>query len=137
MQPLRGVDPQVGMKVAFDVNDAGRVALGGTMGPELAQIEGRLIEKDGQGYLLSMSATRLLRGGEQIWSGEQVRVRNEFLSSGYQRRFSMGRSLVLGVVGVGGFGAFLITRELLANGPGDGGTPCTVDCGTTERLGRP
>jgi hypothetical protein len=37
------VTPAVGEKVAFDVNDAGRVALGGSLGPEIAQIEGRVV----------------------------------------------------------------------------------------------
>jgi hypothetical protein len=141
MQPLRGVEPQVGTKVAFDVNDAGRVALGGTIGPEIAQVEGQLLEKDGQSFLLAMAVTRMLRGGEQVWSGEQVRVRSDYVMTSYERRFSMSRSIALGLISVGGFGAFLVTRELLANGPGGGGTPCTTDCGTGNeriaRLGRP
>src|SRR5207248_394092 len=39
-RPAGGVPPQIGTRVAFDVNDAGRMALGGTMGPEIAQVEG-------------------------------------------------------------------------------------------------
>lgn len=137
MRPLQGAEPQVGTKVAFDVNDAGRVALGGTMGPEIAQVEGQLIEKNSEGYLLAVSTTRLLRGGEQAWSGEQVRVKPEFLGSAYQRRFSMGRSLALGAVAIGGFGAFMLTRELLGSGNTNDPPGCTVDCNGNERLGRP
>ena len=138
MRPLQGAEPQVGTKVAFDVNDAGRVALGGTVGPEIAQLEGQLIEKNSEGYLLAISTTRLLRGGEQVWSGEQVRVKSEYLGSAYERRFSLGRSLALGAVAFGGFGAFMLTRELLGSGTNnDDGPPCTVDCGGNARLGRP
>lgn len=138
MRPLQGAEPQVGTKVAFDVNDAGRVALGGTMGPEIAQLEGQLIEKNNEGYLLAVSTTRLLRGGEQVWSGEQVRVKSEYLGSAYERRFSLGRSVALGVVGIGGFGAILLTRALLGSGTTNDGQPCTGDgCVVDERLGRP
>ena len=40
LQPARGVTPEIGARVAFDVNDAGRVVLGGSMGPEIDQVEG-------------------------------------------------------------------------------------------------
>ena len=38
------------------------------------------MEKNSEGYLLSVTTTRLLRGGEQTWSGEQVRVKPEYLA---------------------------------------------------------
>lgn len=138
MRPLGGAEPQVGTKVAFDVSDAGRVALGGSMGPEIAQLEGQVIQKDSGGFLLAVSTTRLLRGGEQLWSGEQVRIKSEYLGPAYERRFSMGRSIALGVVGIGGFGAFMLTRGLIGLGTDDGGPPCTGDgCVGEARLGRP
>lgn len=135
LQPVRGVTPDVGTKVAFDVNDAGRVALGGAMGPEIAQIEGQLVEKDAGSYLVAVSAVRLLRGGEQVWSGEQVRLKSEYLGPAYERRFSAGRSVALGVVGIGGFAAILATKSLLGGGTKDNtGTP--GDTAVTS-LGRP
>lgn len=134
LKPALGTTPEVGSLVAFDVNDAGRVALGGTMGPEIAQIEGRLLERDNGEYLLAVSNIRLLRGGEQVWGGEQVRLKQEYLGTTYQKKFSMGRSIALGAIGVGGFAGFLVSRSLLGSGrvPGDqdGDTANT-------RLGRP
>ena len=87
LQSAGGATPEVGTKIAFDVNDAGRVGLGGALGPEVMQIEGRLIERDSAGYLLAVSHIRLLQGGEQVWTGEQVRVRPEFVGNTYTRRF--------------------------------------------------
>jgi len=121
MQPVRGVEPQVGTRVAFDVNDQGRQAMGGTMGPEIAQVEGVLLEKENGGYRLSVRAVRLLRGGEQFWSGEEVRLRTEHLGPAYERRFSAGRSVAFVAVGVGGIGAFLVSRSLLGSGTDDDG----------------
>jgi hypothetical protein len=134
-QPVAGVVPEVGMQVAFDVNDAGRVALGGQMGPEIAQVEGLLVQKDSGSYLVAISTVRLLRGGEQVWTGEQVRLRSEYLGSAYQRRFSMGRSAALGAAALGGFGAFLVSRSILGSGSKDlPGQP--TDTANT-RLARP
>jgi len=136
LKPVTGAAPKPGMTVAFDVNDVGRVALGGTMGPEIGQIEGKLLE-DGSGeYLLSVSLVRLLRGGEQTWNGEQVRLKPEYLGNTYERRFSLGRSLAIGALSAGGLAAIIVTRNLLGGGnTGDGGQPCDT-CGT-QRLGRP
>ena len=134
LQPVPGVDPQVGRRLAFDLNDAGRVALGGTMGPEIAQVEGQLVDKDEGGYLLAVSMVRLLRGGEQAWSGEQVRLKSEYVGPAYERRFSTGRSIGLGLVAVGGFTGFMLSRSLLGIGTSDHGPP--GDSAVT-RLWRP
>jgi hypothetical protein len=135
LQPAGGTAPEVGTKVALDVNDVGRVGLGGALGPEVAQVEGRLLERDSAGYLLAISNIRLLQGGEQVWTGEQVRIRQEFVGNTYVRRFSLGRSIGFGAAGIGGFAAFLATRSLLGSGnQGDDGPPGdSVDV----RLGRP
>lgn len=134
LEPIRGVEPLVGSTVAFDVNDAGRVALGGTMGPEIAQVEGLLVEKDNEGFLLAVSAVRMLRGGEQPWTGERVRLNQTHLSTAYQKEFSLGRSLALGAISAGALGAVILTRSFLVSGSeDDGGGGPPVD----ERLGRP
>jgi hypothetical protein len=114
LQPTGGVTPQAGTAVAFDITDAGRVALGGTMGPEISQIEGRLLDRDTTGYLVAVSAIHLLRGGDQQWTGEQVRLKSEFVASVYERRFSTGRSLAAGAVGLGAV-ALIAARSLIGS----------------------
>jgi len=135
LQPVVGVNPKVGSDVAFDVNDMGRVALGGTMGPEIAQVEGQLVEKQDSVFIVSVNTVRLLRGTEQPWSGERVRLRSEYLGPAYERKFSKGRSIGMAVGGVGGIAAFFLTRSLLGSGNSDdnGGVHDTV----ITRLGRP
>lgn len=107
LSPLRGAEPQVGRQVAFDINDTGRVVLGGTVGPQITQIEGQLVEKDSAGYVLAVSAIRLIGGGQQVWAGERVRLDSRFVGSAYERRFSPGRTIGLGVIGAGGIAAFV------------------------------
>src|SRR6185503_9838794 len=39
LEPAAGITPKPGMEFAWDINDVGRVALGGAMGPEISQVE--------------------------------------------------------------------------------------------------
>jgi hypothetical protein len=121
LQPSRGTPPAIGTQVAFDVNDAGRAALGPSMGGEIVQIEGRLLESREGEYLLAVTAVRTIRGGEQVWSGEQVRIKSEYVGQPYVRRFDATRSVAVGGTVVGGFAAFLVGRALSGAGSGDRG----------------
>jgi hypothetical protein len=118
MEPVQGPTPAVGTEIAFDINDAGRVALGGSMGPEIAQIEGRLVEKGSADYLIAVTAVHMLRGGEQVWSKEPVRIKSEYVSSVYEKKFSAVKSIALGAAGVGVVAA-LAGRSLIGGGTTD------------------
>ncbi len=122
-EPTGDATPEIGQEFAFDINDVGRVGLGGSMGPEISQVEGRLISRENAEYLVAVSAVHFLRGGEQAWKGENVHIKSEFVTSTYERHYSKGRSITLGAVGVGAV-AFLLTRSLLGSGnEGDPPTP--------------
>jgi hypothetical protein len=135
LQPARGVVPEAGAQVAFDLNDAGRSALGASIGPSIAQVEGRLVSKEDGDYLVAVSVVRPIQGGEQIWSGEQVRVKPDYVSTVYVRRLSTARSVALGTTTVGGFAAFLVGRAL--RGSGTGRDPGTDTDSASAHRGRP
>lgn len=135
LRPTGGAIPSAGTEVAFDVNDAGRVALGGAMGPEIAQVQGRLLSKDNGDYVVAVSSVRYLRGGEQTWSGEPVHIKSEYVGTTYERRFSKGRTIALSAVAIGGFTAFIVTRKLIGSGEEPPITP--IDTGHTYRGPRP
>ena len=135
LQPTRGAVPQPGTIIGLDITDAGRVALGGSMGPEIGQVEGRLVDKDSSAYVVAVSAIHLLRGGEQVWTGENVRINTSYVSSVYERRLSVGRSVALAAVGVGAVAA-IATRSLAGLGTGDTGKG-PDSSGTTQRRPRP
>jgi hypothetical protein len=132
LEPVHGPTPEVGKEVAFDVNDAGRLALGGSMGPEIGQIEGRLIEKGSVDYIVAVSAVHLLRGGEQTWSGEAVRIKSEYVSSMYEKKFARGKTIAAGAIGVG-IVAAIATRSLLGGGSLDPTAKGPPDSGQTTR----
>lgn len=125
LEPAGGVAPEPGTRVALDITDAGRVAMGGLVGPGVSQIEGRLLGVENDEYLLAVSAVSTFRGGTQVWSGERIRVRSEHVGTVYERRLSAGRSVALGVVAVGGITAFILGADLLGIGqnPSEGEGP--------------
>jgi hypothetical protein len=118
LEPVRGVTPVVGSKVAFDVNDAGRVALGGSMGPSILQIEGRLLDKDSEKYVVAVSDVHFLQGGQEAWTGEKVSISSQYVTSIYERRFSATRTAVVGAAAVGAIAA-IVGRSLIGSGDGE------------------
>jgi len=116
LKPTYGAVPEPGTMVALQVNDAGRLALGGAIGPELDKIEGRLVSKEDGEYVLAVESIRTIRGMEQVWSGERVPIKTEHVAMVYERHLSRGRTVALAAAGVGGVAAFLLTRTLLATG---------------------
>jgi hypothetical protein len=128
--------PEAGTVVALDITDVGRVALSGSMGPEIGQLEGRLISSENGEYLISVSSVRYLRGGTQIWAGERVRVREDYVGNTYEKRFSKGRTLALGATVAAGIAALVVSRDLFGYGDPDR-PPVCCDTIASIRLPRP
>ena len=115
LRPIaRGTEPTTGEQIAVQVNDAGRVALGRSMGNEIDRIEGRLVAQDTTGFTIAVNHVYGLRGEVQVWSGEPVRIEDSYVRVLSERRLSRGRSLAMGAVGVGGF-ALLLSNGLLGS----------------------
>lgn len=134
LQPVTGNPLPVGTQVGFTVNDAGRVALGGSMGPEVSAVEGRLVSKDSSEYVVAVSLVRLLRGGEQVWSGERIRLRTEHIIAVSERKLSRGRTAAMVGVSVGALIAIAKSSLLGSIGGDDGRLP--PDSGQTMRIPR-
>jgi hypothetical protein len=113
--PVRGASPALGTRIALDVNDAGRVALGNSMGPSVDRVEGTLIDQSNGEYLLGVTSVALLRGGVQPWKGEHVVVKPEFVSNVYERRLDPIRTGLAAAIFGGGI-AYIAARNLTASG---------------------
>ena len=125
-----------GQQVAFDVNDVGRVALGGSMGPSIATIEGRLVRADSGSYLVAVKSVRLISGLTQPWTGEPVQIKADYVSAGYERRLSKSRTAVAAAAGVAAV-AFIVTRSVTGGGTGREPEIPHDTLGTTNRGPRP
>ena len=134
LQPVTGNPLPVGTQIGIAVNDAGRVALGGSMGPEVSALEGRLVSKDSSEYVVAVSLVRLLRGGEQVWSGERIRLRTEHIIAVSERKLSRGRTAAMVGVSVGALISIARSSLLGSIGGDDGRLP--PDSGQTMRIPR-
>jgi len=117
LQPVSAATPELGSVVAVDVNDAGRAALNQAVGPEVRQLEGRLVQRSEAEMLLAVTAVRTFRGGEQVWKGERVTLRPEYLGNTYAKRFSTGRTIFASALTIGAFVALAYNGVI----PGIGG----------------
>jgi len=118
LQPIVSPTPLLGSTIAIGLNDAGRLAMGGTMGPAIDEVEGRLVQSDTSGYTLAVSSVRFLRGGEQTWTGERVQFTRAYVSEIKEKRFSRSRTAVMSAVAIGTVAAF-VTRAIVGSGQGD------------------
>lgn len=131
-----GTVPVPGQVVAMDISDAGRVALGGTIGPEISQIEGRVLNNATDEYELSVSMVHLLRGGEQVWQGERVKLRKEFVTRSYEKTLSKGRTAIAGAGGVAVV-AWFVTKKIVGSVTGDDAKPPVDPPDSQRRPVRP
>lgn len=130
LQPAAGAVPVPGTNVALDINDAGRVALGMSMGPGISRVNGRLMSRSSTDYTLSVTGVELQRGGFETWRGETVRIDASHVSTFYERRFSKGRTILLSAVLVGA--ASLVAGRALGKSTFDPDSTPT-DTGTARR----
>lgn len=115
LQPVVSTQPLIGTQVALGINDVGRAVLGGSMGPEIDEIEGRLVQRNGGEFVIAVATVRLLRGGEQTWTGERIVVKSEYVTQVREKKFSRGRTALLSAVALGGV-AILVTRAIVGSG---------------------
>jgi len=131
--PARRSAPEPGSVVALDITDAGRVALGGLIGPEIGQVEGRFVGMDSSEYVIGVTTVRFLRGGDQVWHGENVHIKTAYVASRYERQFSAARTAALGAVAVGAV-ALVAAKSLRGFGQGDSGKTGGDSTGQTQRV---
>jgi hypothetical protein len=122
--PMGEPAPVLGARYAFEITDAGRVGLADRLGPGVMKVEGTLVRRTEDGYVVSVSGIDLISGGSSHWSGEQVPVSAGYVARLERREFSAGRTAAaLGAAALA-IGAFIVSRGLGGTGspPTSGGS---------------
>ena len=122
LAPVAGQPLPNGTVIALGLNDAGRLAVGEQMGSEIAEIEGRLIQKDAIAYVLSVQQVRTLRGATQVWAGERVSVNNAYVTGVSTRAFSRTKTAIVSAAAIGVI-ALSIKAGLFGNVAGEENRP--------------
>jgi hypothetical protein len=120
---------QPGEHVGLVVTDEGRVALRDQMGTGVDRIEGILLDKQPESYLLRVSKVRNVGGTTSHWTGEQIRIPPSSVMRVETRKLS-GQKTALAVGGlVAGVALLFATNSLAVFGfpsertPGEPGEP--------------
>src|SRR5213594_937977 len=123
-EPLDTVEPQVGTRVSADLTGYGSDTLARYVGPRVAALRGYVVSAENTNVVLSVTSVTDRSGQEQAWQGERVRVPRLAIQDFQQRKFSLGRTLLLGAALLGGsVAAWDIFKGGLRGGsvPGPGG----------------
>src|SRR5690348_4205415 len=89
-EPMQEVAPVSGREVALDLNDRGRVLLGGQLGESVMQVQGRILGSTDSAVTLSVARTVLMQGSSVTWTGEQVVIPKEGVRGFRPREYSRG-----------------------------------------------
>jgi len=95
--PPQDVVPAAGHEIAVELNDRGRVLVGGQLGESVQVVQGRLIGSTDSTVTLSVNRTVLLRGSSAVWAGEQATIPREGVRGIRLRQFSKGRTVLLSI----------------------------------------
>src|SRR5688500_14575304 len=108
--------PAPGTRMAFDLNDQGRVGMRSVIGPEISRVEGALVRNSDTAYVIEVWETRGMYGMASRWGGEPVSLRREYVDGVTVRRLSRPRTVVAVLGAAAAAVAFILTRDLLGLG---------------------
>ena len=100
--PLGTSEPQVGTRVAAELTGHGSDTLARYVGPGITTLRGDVVVTESAEVVLSVTSVTDRAGQEKFWKREQVRVPRVAVQNFQQRKFSLGRSLLLGAAFLGG-----------------------------------
>lgn len=97
--------------VSAELTDAGRVALGGRVGPEAQRVNGKVVQRSDTSFSVLVSKVTYLNGNENPWQGQEVSLRPQDFKSLTQRTYSRSKTMLL----IGAMTAGLIVTILSLN----------------------
>lgn len=129
-QPLQESTPVEGREVAIEINDRGRVLIGGQLGEAVHAVEGRIVDASDSQVTLRVARTISMRGSVAVWAGEQVTVPREAVRGYRIRQYSRSRTVMLALGSFAGLVMLGVGLTIVAGGNGRpiGGGGCEVGC---------
>ena len=97
--PLHSEAPELGKQVRFELTLTGTDSLAHFLGPDVAAVDGRLVQMTPTSYELGVSAVLMHSGIEQYWKGETVTLPKSLVATVQARTLSWGKTgLLAGIV---------------------------------------
>lgn len=117
-RPLVGVTPPEGTRVRLQLSDSGTTSLSSYLGPDVVEINGRILTADSDALTLSVSHIRTRDGSEPFWKGESVTIQRSLIARTEEERLSKSRTA--GVAGASLALVVSIARGFGLSGTNDG-----------------
>jgi hypothetical protein len=96
-RPLTQVTPAA--VVSATINDVGRVALAEPVGSGIDRISGQVVQQEDTAVRLMVSEVHFLNGLTNKWSGQEVTLRPQYVTSVSQRTYSRQRTMAALIIG--------------------------------------
>ncbi len=96
-RPLAQVTPSA--VVSAKINDVGRVALAEPVGSGIDRISGQVVQNEDTAVRLMVSEVHFLNGLANKWSGQEVTLRPQYVTSVSQRTYSRQRTMAAVIIG--------------------------------------
>lgn len=122
-----------GQPVALEINDLGRINLTPTIGADVSRVSGTLVQQGTGDYTIRMDEITYLNGKSSRWSGESVTIRQDFVRTVFQRKFSSGRTAAAVLAGAGLVTGAILTKNINGSGDAGGDTKTPPGGGTSSR----
>lgn len=97
--PIRSA-PSRGTEVVLDMTTAATERMSGFLGRGTVSARGRLLAWEPDSIVVSMLATEIEGGGEQLWRGERVAIPREAVARITEKRVNRWRTGLIAVTGL-------------------------------------
>lgn len=111
--------PAPGRQLRLDLNDRGRVGLGGSLGQSAERLEGVLQADLDSAYSVKVVSVSYLNGQSNMWIGEPLMVSKAYVHSVSVREFSRSRTFLVAAAVVSGAVLLIASRGLFGSGTVD------------------
>ena len=121
-RPVTAPGPEAGTRISAEVSREGATALSPLLGPDISEVNGRVVEAGTDTLRLSLMSVTGRLGIPASWRGELVTLPRATLSSVEQRHLATGGTVLLGAGLAGGLYLFyrLLGGPAILEGSGGG-----------------
>lgn len=135
LRPTMQIEPKQDVEYRIELTDAARVAVADQLGPEVREVTGHVVRRDGDDVTIAVSEVVYLKGDNHRMTGEQVHFNRQQLSSVNERTLSLTKSLILAGAIALAVGVFVGSRSLFGAGGSQGDGHCSgPGCGSASSL---
>jgi hypothetical protein len=121
--PLSTLSPDPGTRVHVELTDQGSIDLAKYLGPNVAAVDGRLVQGTDSALSVSVSDVSMRSGDEQYWKGESVTLPRYTVATVRQKKLSVWRSGLIGGLFLAGVVAIGAVSGGSGPASGNSGTP--------------